>query len=519
MLDGNFANDFDGDPLSGPDGIYYRDRDTDGDGIADAKILRVELGAPSAPSSAQLVADPGDCPATGFCFVDRTEDLLTLGELDAADFSPEVRFVDALAVQTDVEVVVGGAVTGTAQINPQLLSNLDLQTLNAGATIRFDVDSDGLLDTIQFGTDVLARFSGSTPGTFQDLDGNRVSDLDQDLDGTLDFVDDGAILVDPNSGAKTLIASFGPVSDDNVLCGSGIPGDPLQEALQLEFADKADYAAVSAIFPDFPVRTIGPNGELGQLPPRSPVFCRGLSGLLGVTAFSLPFKRAGGAAGFGRRDFLWQGGREVVLSHQKKNVFGFSLDFAEDYTKTSWGIEFSWTSGKIFGNTLSADGQHRSDEYVLSVSMSRPTLINFLNPNRTFFFNVQVFVRYFSDFVGGRDDNDGMFGTANSQWDTRMILFFFTGYFQDQLTPRVLFVYDPPTSTAAALTQLSYRFNERFSAIVGYNSFFGKVSQIQSRFFPIGPGLTHPDFTSEVLRGLAPARNRDEIFLRVRYTF
>ncbi len=112
------------------------------------------------------------------------------------------------------------------------------------------------------------------------------------------------------------------------------------------------------------------------------------------------------------------------------------------------------------------------------------------------------------------------YGTSDGPFDTQIIMFFFTGYFQDRLGPRLVAVYNPPTSTAAVLTQLSYRFNERFSGILGYNTFFGHVNQAEQRFFPVGPGRTnHPDTTSETLRGVAPARNRDEIFLRIRYTF
>jgi hypothetical protein len=205
-----------------------------------------------------------------------------------------------------------------------------------------------------------------------------------------------------------------------------------------------------------------------------------------------------------------------MLDYQKKNVFGFGLDFAEDRTKSSWGIEFSWTSGKFFGNTLSRDLLHRSDEYVLSISMDRPTFINFLNPNRTFFLNFQIFFKYFSDFEGG--DRRGMFGTSDGPFDTRFIVFFFTGYFQDRLTPRVTLVADPPTSTGAVLTTLSYRFTDRFSASLGMNHFFGHVSQLEAPYFPISM-LSGPDRTSETLRGIAPARNRDEMFVTVRWTF
>ena len=68
----------------------------------------------------------------------------------------------------------------------------------------------------------------------------RVRDLDQDGDQTLDFVDDGLP---------------GPISDDGILCGSGIPGDPLQDAQQTDF-DGAQDALLAASGISLPARSL-----------------------------------------------------------------------------------------------------------------------------------------------------------------------------------------------------------------------------------------------------------------------
>jgi hypothetical protein len=115
---------------------------------------------------------------------------------------------------------------------------------------------------------------------FRDFDGNNVTDVDEDGDAVPDWLDD---------------FTPGPISDDNVLCGSGIPRDPLQEALQVELYDASEYARIGELFGGFPLRPVGPEGQPGQLPPRSPVFCRGLISLLALAGESSP----------GRRDFLW----------------------------------------------------------------------------------------------------------------------------------------------------------------------------------------------------------------------
>ncbi|MFQ5699729.1 MAG: hypothetical protein ACE5IL_15800, partial [Myxococcota bacterium] len=314
-------------------------------------------------------------------------------------------------------------------------------------------------------------------------------DLDENDDRQLDFLDDG---------------TNGPISDDNPLCGSGLPGDVLQDAPQTELAPAEAKALADA----------------GGLPPRSPVFCRSVAGLLGVTGQTLPRLRAGGNGQFGRRDFIWHGGQEVALKFQKRNVVGLSLDFAHGPTKTSWGIEATWTPDKLFGDTRARDGLHESDEYDLTISVDRPSFFNFLNPNRSFFINFQFFLRYFSNFVGGRANKDGMFGTAGGSLDGIVTLTFFTGYFQDRLQPRMTALWSPRDESAAVLTGMSYRYNDKFSTSIAFNHFFQLAGATQGldRDFPIAlRGRNDP--TSEIFRGVSAVRNRDVGVLTIRYTF
>ena len=320
----------------------------------------------------------------------------------------------------------------------------------------------------------------------------RVKDLDQDGDETLDFVDDGLP---------------GPVSDDGILCGSGIPGDPLQDAQQTDFDTQQDaLLAASGL----------------TIPARSPIFCGTLAGVINGTGQTLPFLVAGGASGFGRRDFLWHGGRQLVLNFQRRNVFGFAVDFAEDRTKTSWGVEFSWMSNRLFANSNEFDGLSRSSELALSVSIDRPTFINFLNPSRSFFLNFGFFLRYIPRYHGGSDDRDGLYGTAESAFSVGNVsLTAITTYFQDKLSPRVTIVWDPTTSTYGVISGVGYRFNDSFSTAFGLNHFFGSFKQTRTALFPVTllAGIGAVDLTAESGRGFAPARNRDVASMILRYTF
>jgi hypothetical protein len=157
---------------------------------------------------------------------------------------------------------------------------------------------------------------------------------------------------------------------------------------------------------------------------------------------------------------------------------------------------------------------------VLSISVDRPSFINYLNPNRSFFVNFQFFLRYLTDFDGGADDKDGMFGVAEGALDGRAVFTIFTGYFQDRLQPRMTLIYDPSTSNGGILSQLQYRWTESFSTTVGMNHFFGRPEQVQQSYYPIALRTNTSDLTREALtRSLAPVRNEDFGFITVRYSF
>jgi hypothetical protein len=132
-----------------------------------------------------------------------------------------------------------------------------------------------------------------------------------------------------------------------------------------------------------------------------PHLCGTVSAFNAITGVQRNDVRAGGTANFGRRDFLWHGGQNLALQYEKRNVLGFSADFAEDRTKTNWGLEFTWIPGLPTANNDELDGLTDTDQFNLTVAIDRPTFVNFLNPNRTFFVTTQWFLLYMNDYEKG----------------------------------------------------------------------------------------------------------------------
>jgi hypothetical protein len=224
--------------------------------------------------------------------------------------------------------------------------------------------------------------------------------------------------------------------------------------------------------------------------------------------------RAGGANGFGRRDFVWHSSGELVVEYDKRNVLGFAFDFDESVTKSNWGVEATWINRQIFLDNDEFDGTSESGTINLTISADRPTFINFLNPGRTFFFNAQLFVQYIDDY------HDNFY--ANGPVNVLGTLTAFTGYHQDRLMIYNTLVYDVMSQSGAILPSVVYRFTESFSATIGANVFMGRQQMIDSSINEIRPGVNRTGrnaYQDAVENGLSAVREHDEIFLQVRYTF
>ncbi|HUW17265.1 MAG TPA: hypothetical protein VMW94_09330, partial [Actinomycetes bacterium] len=246
----------------------------------------------------------------------------------------------------------------------------------------------------------------------------------------------------------------------------------------------------------------------------APHLCSNVKGFLSAAGTTSPQVRAGGNEIFGRRTFVWHSGSELLLRYEKRNVLGLSMDFAEDLTKTNWGVEFTWIEGNNFADNDSPTGTGRSDALNLTLSVDRPTFINFLNPNRTFFFNSQWFFSYLTDYKSGFTNH----GPFNALFTFAM----FTGYYQDRVLPQFVTVYDFRSGSGGLLPSLQYRFTEAFSVTIGMNYFWGRTELVDMPIQEFGPAANRGG-NSMYFNGqdnlLSLIRKRDEVYLRLRWTF
>jgi hypothetical protein len=268
-----------------------------------------------------------------------------------------------------------------------------------------------------------------------------------------------------------------------------------------------------------PDGTLVPQEDQTWLPDRcsyaAPQYCRNVKGFLGVAGVQRDTVRAGGTSRFGRTDFSWHSGGELTLEYARRNVFGLSADFAEDVTKTNWGMEFTWFSAIPFVNNDDFYNVSNSDVLNLTLSVDRPTFINFLNANRTFFINSQWFFQYTPGY-----ENRGY--TSNGPVNVLFTVAVFTGYYQDRLNPNWVFVYDFGSRSGGLLPSLGYRFTENFSITIGLNYFFGR-GQFKSMpvrgFAPTSIRSGENAYKDGVENVLSQIRRRDEAYFRLRYTF
>ncbi len=309
----------------------------------------------------------------------------------------------------------------------------------------------------------------------------------------------------------------GPSNPSPLCAGSTALINPVTNApFQSEMAAASFNALAFIVALDLGTSPAPGCGFATNANPLAPLHCLTVQDFFSVTGTTRPQLKAGGNGNFGRRDFVWAGAGELLLEYQKVNTLGLAMDFAEDYTSTNWGIEASWTPNQLYTNSESMDGLSKSDRYALTVSIDRPTFVNFLNTSRTFFFNMQWFFEYLPGYVGGGGHRGFEVAGPFTQLGTLTVQ---TGYFQDRLQPAFTFVWDVQSSSGALIFDTAFRFTANLSVTVGVNGFFGH-SQTQTTYLGLGAlGESNLRWATEKYDRLNAVKERDELFAKIRYTF
>jgi hypothetical protein len=135
------------------------------------------------------------------------------------------------------------------------------------------------------------------------------------------------------------------------------------------------------------------------------------------------------------------------------NKIGATFNRYEDVTKTIWRFECVYTIDEpindvsiipeqLFIPALFREGYYECDTFQYMFGFDRPTMIRFLNPNRSFLLSFQFFQRWISDF-----DDDVMYDHhpgGNQGHDNQTVISFLmnTGYAYDTITPQLLLAYN-----------------------------------------------------------------------------
>lgn len=338
---------------------------------------------------------------------------------------------------------------------------------------------------------------------------------DCDVDGIDLFNSEASVLLQalPGFGMNPVATRFvrgGLV----ILPGARGPDDPGYDVLE-DGTPPPGYSSEMAALSENFVKTLAvlgvAEGDSG-CDPSEFATCAAVQALAALTGSTRREVRAGGNQIYGRRDFTWHGGGEAAIVYPKRNVLGFSADFAEDLFLTSSAIELTWIHDAPFASNRADDLLQQADVLNLTLSVDRPTFIHFLNPGRTFFLNSQVFLRY----IAGHDSSFDVNGPL-SALGTFTIL---TGYYQDRLLPAFTWVHDLRSTSGGLVGQITYRFSESFSATVGARAFYGQPEGNRLPLHPIAQPDTQTDFDADTrYEGLSAIAERDELFLRLRYTF
>jgi hypothetical protein len=439
--------------------------------------------------------------------------------VDPDDGGPDIPAGHPLTLEPDFNQTVGGFYTILGGSLSAVLTDAQEALLGCGRFYGTSCDLDGI-DLMNAEASALFQSFPGFEGTIGDWD---TADAGVAQPGTVGF--DGGPVCTRYEGGKSFVlpGCRGPGDRDYDPREDGNPAGLIHPFTKQPFASEMAALSWNALMgfvafsaaPDVDIDVFDIDDVLRQngCSFRKPQLCSNVQALFQVSGLRRNDVIAAGNGRFGRRDFVWAGGRSLVLRYQKLNVLGFSMDFAEDVTKSNWGIEFTWEDDVFEGDNDAFLGYTSANRYNLTISVDRPTFINFLNANRTFFINTQWFFQYVEGY--------GRSFTNNGPLNVLAVVSINTGYWDDRLQPALTLVYDFGSSSAAAIPQVTYRYTSDFSVTFGLAFFEGREEPRPMSLYPttLSNRVGRHAYKDFVENGLSAIRDRDEVFFRLRYTF
>lgn len=172
-------------------------------------------------------------------------------------------------------------------------------------------------------------------------------------------------------------------------------------------------------------------------------------------------------------------------------LLGGSADLYIDKIKSAIRIEFAWTTGEEFANTLRPRLFSESNVARYVIGWDRPTFIPFLNKRRAFLLSAQLFGQHILD----HELESGPLGKVGiPDWEDNWIgTFLFKGWWKnDRLSPQVLTAYDFRAQAVAVAPSIDWLINDNWRLIVGANFKFGTGAR---KFDDVRTANVFPPFT------------------------
>lgn len=200
--------------------------------------------------------------------------------------------------------------------------------------------------------------------------------------------------------------------------------------------------------------------------------------------------------------------QNLHLVYPKKNTFGLSFDYSNDYTGIVLRFESTYVPDKVMGVDSSRqvgldllskypDGLIEKDELKFSFGIDRITWIPALNPDQTFFLSAQLFMTQILDYENGITND----GSPALRTDPTITVVANTGYMHDRLKPQVFALYKARGDGLGFGASLEFLHTNHLSYKIGLNT-LGVVHGRESTF-----------------AGFGNQTDRDEFYARVRYAF